>query len=180
MKMTALAVVLAATAGMSMNVNAANQGSGSLTFKGSIIEAPCSINPNSSNQEVDLGQVNSAQLKNSGTSTPQNFQINLENCALTKKEDGTTIAPTLKLTFGGAPAVAGNSSWFGITGNASGAGIVITDAASNKIPVGGLSVTRSLLEGSNTLSFSAYLQGIGSTVTPGNFQSIVDFILAYE
>jgi type 1 fimbria pilin len=192
MKLNKLASVLVIAMGMSAAgaQAAADAGSGKVTFTGSIIDAPCSIDPESSDQEVNLGQVAKSQLENNGTSTPQNFQILLKNCSLTEttvtdpeNPEVTTpvaTAPSVKVTFGGSPAVADDNTWFGITGTASGAGVVITDGASNKIPVGGTSAARELIEGDNTLGFSAYLQGLGNTIQTGDFQSIADFTLAYE
>lgn len=195
MKLNKLASVLAL--GLSMaaisNVYAvddvANQGQGKITFTGSIINAACSISPETSDQEVSLGQIAASQLADNGTSKPVNFEIDLQHCTMnsttSEDENGkptvTTTAPSVKVTFGGSPAIEGDNTWFGITGTASGAGVVITDASSNKIPVGGTTeMARELIEGDNTLGFSAYLQGLGDKVTTGEFSSIADFTLAYE
>ncbi|CCF10603.1 type 1 fimbria pilin [Pantoea sp. PA1] len=195
MKLNKLASVLAL--GLSMaaisNVYAvddvANQGQGKITFTGSIIDAACSISPETSDQEVSLGQIAASQLADNGTSKPVNFEIDLQHCTMnsttSEDENGkptvTTTAPSVKVTFGGSPAIEGDNTWFGITGTASGAGVVITDASSNKIPVGGTTeMARELIEGDNTLGFSAYLQGLGDKVTTGEFSSIADFTLAYE
>lgn len=186
MKMNKLASVLALTLGMAAaNVHAAaDQGAGSITFFGSIIDAACSISPETSNQRVELGQIAASQLENNGTSTPRNFQIELESCSLTsaKDEDGetTTTNPSVTVTMGGNQAIEGDNSLFGMTGSSNGAGVVITDGASNQIEVGGTTAARELIEGNNTLSFSAYLQGTGEDIKTGEFQSIVDFTLAYE
>lgn len=177
MKLNAIASAFIMTMGLvSSSVYAAEEGSGKVTFTGSIIDAACSVNPDSSDQEVNLGQIAASQLADNGVSTPRNFEINLENCAL--NDDGT--APSVKVTFGGSKAVENEDTWFGITGTANGAGIVITDGSSNIIPVGGTSTARELIEGNNTLGFSAYLQGLGGDITTGEFQSIADFTLAYE
>ena len=194
MKLNKLASVLAL--GLSMaaisNVYAvddvANQGQGKITFTGSIIDAACSISPETSDQEVSLGQIAASQLADNGTSKPVNFEIDLQHCTTNSttsegtdgKDVVTTTAPAVTVTFGGSPAVEGDNTWFGITGTASGAGVVITDASSNKIPVGGTTTARELIEGDNTMGFSAYLQGLGDKVTTGEFTSIADFTLAYE
>ena len=44
------------------NANAADQGHGKVTFTGSIIDAPCSISPDSIDQTVSLGQISNACL----------------------------------------------------------------------------------------------------------------------
>lgn len=159
-------------------------GYGKINFTGSIVEAACSVNPNSDNQEVHLGQVSSSVLAKKGTSQPSKFEIILENCSLVDNGEDETramVAPKVKVTFGGSEAVEGDNTWFALgAGSASGAGIIISDASGKPIPVNGSSDARELITGNNTLSFAAYLQGLGNTVTTGQFQSVVDFTLSYE
>lgn len=176
-----MAAVLAFGA-TSMMANAAvkDQGHGTVTFKGAIIDAPCSITPETVDQTVNLGQVSNVALKDGGQSTPKNFQIKLENCELTSATPGKNNAVTI--TFTGA-ASAGDAKLLGITGTAKGAGIAITDGSGKLIELGAASNAQALGNGNNTLSFSAYLQGSkasGAVVTPGEFQSVADFTLAYQ
>lgn len=158
-------------------VNAAtDQGHGKVTFTGSIIDAPCSINPDSIDQTVNLGQVSNVALKassNSGTSVPRNFEIKLENC------DVATLK-TVKTTFTGADGVIDGS--LGITGTAKGASIILTNGDGDQIKLGEASAARTLQNGNNTLLFSAYLQGDGAeaVITPGDFTAVADFTLAYQ
>ena len=61
MKLNKLALVL----GLGLTVAAgsafaADQGHGTVKFVGSIIDAPCSIHPDSENQTVPLGQISTA------------------------------------------------------------------------------------------------------------------------
>lgn len=152
--------------------NAADQGNGSVTFKGSIIEAPCSISADSIDQTVQLGQVSAAALASGGTSTPKNFSVLLESCAL-------ETLKTVTATFTGAAGVDGR---LGVTGTAKGASIAMTDGANNVITLGQASKAQSLQDGNNSLIFSAYLQGDGDTTTvvPGDFTGVTDFTLAYQ
>lgn len=194
MKLNVIASAFIMSLGLATTAaNAADAGGGTITFTGAIVDAPCSINPDSSDQEVDLGQVALSQLEDNGVSKPQAFKINLENCTYLDDGKGTgggngsdgddsraLVAPSVKVQFGGSKAVADNDTWFGITGTASGAGVVITDAAGTPIPVGGSSAARELLDGNNTLGFSAYLQGLGKEITIGEFEAVTDFALSYE
>jgi len=151
---------------------AADQGAGRVDFKGSIINAACSINPQSTQQEVDLGQIAAKQLANSGTSTPRNFEILLENCDIT---DDSAVS----LTFGGDSANTTNTL-LGITGTASGAGIAMTTGNGERITLGQATQPRDLIEGDNTLVFSAYLEGLGGAIETGDFFSSTNFTLAYQ
>jgi type 1 fimbria pilin len=153
-------------------------GSGTVTFTGSIIDSPCSIDPDTIDQTVNLGQIsNVALLENDGkgTSTPKEFEIRLEKCdisALAKK--------TVSLTFTGAEG--GTKGMLGMTGTAKGASIAITDMASHVLPLGTASDAAALQNGTNTLRFSAYMQGDGASaaIIPGDFKSVANFTLAYQ
>ncbi|HIE0431241.1 TPA: fimbrial protein [Serratia marcescens] len=175
MKLNKIMLAAAMALGVSSLAHAADQGHGKVTFSGSIIEAPCSIAPDSVDQTVALGAISNVALKNGGKSTPRNFEIKLENCELSDKK-------SVALTFSGAQSEA-NDKLLGITGSAKGAGIAITDGAGTNIELGKASKPQTLQNGSNTLAFSAYLQGASASnavITPGEFQSVADFTLAYQ
>lgn len=162
---------------MSSVANAADQGSGKVTFTGSIIDAPCSITPESADQTVELGQISKVALEDGGKSTPRNFSINLENCSF-----GTPAANNkVQITFTGMESAA-NNGLLGITGTASGASVAITDGSGAVIELGKPSKDQTVQDGNNTLSFAAYVQGDGAsaTITEGDFQSVADFTLAYN
>jgi type 1 fimbria pilin len=153
------------------------QGHGTVTFKGSIIDAPCSIKPDSVDQTVDLGQVSNVALKDGGQSTPRPFTIKLENCDLVSVDPGKNN--NVSLTFTGMESSA-KDGLLGITGTAKGAGIAITDGSGQNITLGQPSKAQQLQNGDNTLSFSAYLKGNDPDIKPGDFQSVADFTLAYQ
>ncbi|MEI9482402.1 fimbrial protein [Enterobacter cancerogenus] len=163
----ALGMVIATSA-----ANAADQGHGTITFQGSIIDSPCSITAETANQTVDLGQVSSTALNNGQTSSPKAFFIQLEQCDTKQLKEVST-------TFTGA-ADATNAKMLGITGSAKGAGIVITDGSGTPVELGVASKAQKIGDGSNKLSFSAYLQSSGASVTAGDFSSTADFTLAYQ
>ncbi|EGG6885831.1 fimbrial protein, partial [Salmonella enterica] len=59
-----------------------NTGGGIMTFSGSVINAPCSLAPDSQNINVDLGQVSKGQLSAKGTfSDPHKITIHLTGCS---------------------------------------------------------------------------------------------------
>ena len=182
MKLNKIMLAAVMAFGVSTVANAAvkDQGHGKVTFSGSIIDAPCSIAPESLDQTVELGAISNVALKSGGKSTPRNFQIKLENCELTSKDPGKNN--TVALTFSGSASDV-DAKLLGITGTAKGAGIAITDGAGATIELGKPSKARELQNGTNTLSFAAYLQGAAAstaTIVPGEFQSVADFTLAYQ
>lgn len=175
MKIKTLVIATLMALGTTSTAQAAEQGGGTITFTGSIIEAPCTISQDNSDQTVDLGQIANVTLAKSGKSQPRQFTISLENCALSTKNTVTT-------TFTGQK---GSDDRLAITGNAKGASIAIVDAAFNEIKLGTPSVAQSLQDGNNNLVFSAYLQGDVDAndkdvpVVPGEFQAVVNFGLNY-
>lgn len=91
---------------------AGSQGHGTVHFKGEIIDAPCSISPDTADQTVDLGQVSNSALKDNGKSVPVPFNIKLQNC------DVSTYK-TVTATWGGTADVNMPTAW-GITGSGQG------------------------------------------------------------
>ncbi|MFS2224413.1 fimbrial protein [Pantoea sp. B65] len=158
-------------------VDAADSGHGTVTFQGSIIDSPCSINPDTIDQTIALGQISSVALSasgNTGSSLPRHFQIKLENC------DTSTLS-TVQSKFTG-PVSDYDADSLAISGTASGASIVMTDGSNQKVKLGVATTPQPLQTGFNTLSFNAYLQGGGAsaTIVPGEFQSVANFTLSYQ
>lgn len=167
-------LVLASFVAMAMSSFAhaasTDQGHGTVTFTGSIIDAPCSIDPDSVDQVVPLGEIASASLQKGGTSTPRQFQIKLLNCSVETAKAVTT-------TFTGAEGAGGR---LGIDGTAKGASIALTDGKGDLIKLGQPTDPQTIQDGNNTLEFAAYLQGDGASIVPGEFHSISNFTLAYQ
>ncbi|WP_258090196.1 fimbrial protein [Serratia liquefaciens] len=158
-----------------VGAKAGDQGHGTVTFTGSIIDAPCSIDPKSIDQTVDLGAVSNVSLLNGGNSDPKPFEIHLEKCSL-------ATAQTVTTTFDGA---AGKNGLLGMTGDAKGASIAITDGSNNIIELGKPTAGQLISAGATeaTLAFSAYLKGDGGdekSIVPGKFHSVANFILNYK
>lgn len=148
------------------------QGHGTVHFKGEIIDAPCSISPESADQTVDLGQVSNSALANKGTSSPVSFDIKLQNCDISTYK-------TVKATWSGTPDQNMQTAW-GITGTASGAAIILRDASEKQIELGQETAPTTLTADDTTIAMSAFLQGDGTTVVPGEFTGAADFVLSYQ
>lgn len=164
---------------MSASALAVDAGSGTVTFSGSIIDSPCSIAPGEENQEVPLGQVSNVTLDNGGESSAQPFQIKLEGCNL---KGDNQVAVTFKGTEAGK-----NTGYLQITGDATGAAVKIMNSSGTQIKVNS-SAKQNYVEGNNTLKFQASLIGLKLVdaqskvipVTPGKFQAVTNFTLAYN
>lgn len=152
------------------------QGSGQLSFSGSIVDAPCSIKAESTKQDVNLGAISKALLsKADGHSTPTQVNIKLENCDLGKDKSGVTI------TFSGA-ANDTNQAMLGLAGNASDAGIVFIDSKGTQIDLGKESKSTKLVGSDSTLSFSTYVKQSKDSpnIVAGDFTAVANFQLAYQ
>lgn len=151
------------------------QGSGQLSFSGSIVDAPCSIKAESTKQDVNLGAISKALLgKADGHSTPTQVNIKLENCELNDKS-GVTI------TFSGA-ANDTDQNMLGLAGNASDAGIVFLDSKGTQINLGAASKSTKLVGSDSTLSFSTYVKQSKASpkIEAGDFTAVANFQLAYQ
>lgn len=162
-------------AGSASVAHAAAAGEGSVTFKGAIIEAACSIDPESVDQTVGLGQVAKSQLTGGGNASPQDFYIKLTGCDVASLTDKTV---TTTFTGAGSADVPGA---LGIVGDARGAGIMMVDGTGTTVVLGTATTPQILADGSNTLSFGAYLKGQATgDITPGEFTAVTNFSLAYQ
>lgn len=171
-KIIALAILLSAgTAGSAFAENVQDQGHGQVKFHGTIIDAPCSIDPDSIEQTVEFGQLSNTVMENGGHSPSKPFDIKLVGCNLKKGEKSVTT------TFTGA---AGAEGRLGVSGNATGISIALQDGTGAPIELGTASSPTTLTNGDTDLLFSAYVQGDGASVGTGEFNSVADFTLAYQ
>lgn len=177
-----MAVTLAATCAVTM-AGDKDQGKGVITFKGSIIDAPCSISQDSQFQTVQMAQVSNVALKNGGKSQATPFKIELLGCELDTLKGASA-------TFTGSPSTNPDLLAFK-GGSAKGASLAIADHKGELIKLGSASPAQSLSDGDNYLQFSAYLQGdmvsdpdggddVAALITPGDFDTFANFTLAYE
>lgn len=183
MKLNAMTLAIGFGTLMLSNISLADgQGSGRVTFNGEIINAPCSVAPESVDQTVEMGQISSRALVNRGESDARIFSINLENCEIDESNDA------VKVTFIGTPDPHDNSLLGFIGGTASGAGILLRGAGGAPIVLGAATPAQAITNGDQSLVFSAALKGYGlaaghqppEAVTAGEFTASTTFALTYE
>jgi type 1 fimbria pilin len=159
-------------------VSSAHAIDGTIQFKGQIVDTPCVVNSSTQNFEVNMGQVKKSDLDGAaGRQAPNGtaFQIKLEDC------DTTTYNQAL-ITFSGI-GVAGQPGILQTTlgaGSASGVGIKLYDHNSVHIPLNTASNGVALVNGSNTLNFSAYYISTDAAVTTGYGNATADFTFTYQ
>ncbi|EOU5386453.1 fimbrial protein [Escherichia coli] len=159
---------------VSFGANAANQGSGTVNFKGEIIDAPCGIAPESADQTIDFGQISKAHLNAKGTSVKKDVNIKLVNCEL-----GAALK-TVQVTFKGN-TVDGAKKMLGAANT--GAGIVMVGQDGQDVVFGTATAPVSVANGNNTLHYQAWVTAVDANapaVTEGAFTAVTDFTLAYQ
>ncbi len=175
---TALAGAIA-MAMFSFGANAANQGQGVVNFKGTVIDAPCGIAPESADQSIDFGQISKAHLDQEGISIKKNLDIKLVNC------DATALTQTgsVKVSFSGT-TINGQVTELGTAGD-TGTAVVVSEAgnAANTLVSfdGTPGSAAKLQEGDNTLRYSSWVKkATGGVVKEGDFTAVTHFNLTYE
>lgn len=153
---------------------------GTVHFEGELVNAACAVSTQSSDQVVTLGQYRTASFAAVGDTTAQiPFSIVLNDC-------DPAVAATAAVAFSGQ-ADATNSALLAVssgnnTTTAGGVGIEILDNASTALKPDGatFSTAQALVEGTNTLRFSARYKATATSATPGQANADATFIMKYE
>lgn len=175
-KVMSLAFFMATSSAALADVNG---GSGTIHFTGTVIDAPCSIAPESIEQTIELGTVAMSSLKTVGAhSRAATGEIKLVDCTLTSTDgEDTTTYSKVGVTFSGTPdatvaALLANDS------SAQGVGVRLLDVDGNAIALD--SETEYALGNGATITYQAYVEANGNTVTAGDIRSDATFKLNYK
>ncbi|MDU7740469.1 MAG: type 1 fimbrial major subunit FimA [Citrobacter sp.] len=156
-------------AGAAVAADPVSVSGGTVHFEGELVNAACAVSTQSSDQVVTLGQYRTASFAAVGDTTAQiPFSIVL-NEAFSGQSD---------ITNNNLLAV--TSADNGTT--ASGVGIEILDNTSTALKPDGatFSTAQALVEGTNTLRFSARYKATATSATPGQANADATFIMKYE
>lgn len=167
---------------------AGDQGSGTITFTGNVISAPCSIASGDLNQTVELGNVADSVLNSGSSSSPVDFTIHLQDCILTTKSgETTTTVDKVKVTFTSSATDSTDASLMknsldGSLGGATGVGVRLLDSTNKNIVLGTpVAVNFANTNANQELNFKARMETVtGSTVTPGSVQAQANYVLDYK
>lgn len=155
---------------VSFGANAANQGQGVVNFKGTVIDAPCGIAPESADQSIDFGQISKSHLNADGISVKKDLNIKLVNC-----EPNKSVA----VTFTGA-TVAGAPTELGTAGD-TGTAVVISGQDGKLVSFGTQGDFQTLKENNNILHYSSWVKkATNGTVKEGDFTAVANFNLTYQ
>lgn len=154
---------------------------GTVHFRGSLVDAACSVSTESADQTVDLGQHPLHIFKSVGDKSElRPFTIKLEDC-------DTEIASTAQVAFSGAadersPTLLAVDASQGNGAGATGVGIQILDEKSTVIPPDGstFSAPHTLMNGENILNFKARYVSTIADPTAGQANADATFIMQYQ
>jgi len=175
MTKTVIASVLTVMLASFVGVAAADvdQGHGVVNFKGSVIDAPCGIAPESADQTIDFGQISKVQLQQAGgTSAKKSVDIKLVQC------DTSTLTKGVSVTFSGL--VSGENTNELMTSGKTNTAIVMTGYGSD-VTYGTAHGPLKIGNGDQTLHFTAAVKAAaGKTVSEGDFTATANFNMSYE
>lgn len=167
-------------AGAAVAADPVSVSGGTVHFEGELVNAACAVSTQSSDQVVTLGQYRTASFTAVGDTTAQiPFSIVLNDC-------DPKVAATAAVAFSGQSDIT-NNNLLAVTSadngtTASGVGIEILDNTSTALKPDGatFSTAQALVEGTNTLRFSARYKATAASATPGQANADATFIMKYE
>jgi major type 1 subunit fimbrin (pilin) len=176
MKKNLIAVAFSAIAALTASHAFAT--AGTVNFTGNILDQACTVDVDSQNQTVVLGDYNKSEFTSAGAVTAaKKFSIVLQNCP-----DTVTQAHVM---FDGKPETT-DSSLLAIdstvNGAATGVAINMMSADMAQLPLHGDNGYRYALSDTsdNTLDFYAQYKSTNATVTSGPANSVATFSVVYN
>ncbi|EBH9978767.1 type 1 fimbrial protein subunit FimA [Salmonella enterica subsp. arizonae serovar 40:z36:-] len=153
---------------------------GTIHFEGKLVNAACAVSTKSADQTVTLGQYRTASFTTVGDTTALvPFTIVLNDC-------DPKVAATAAVAFSGQADKTNNNllavSSADNSTTATGVGIEILDNTSSPLKPDGatFSAKQALIEGTNTLRFTARYKATVADTTPGQANADATFIMKYE
>ncbi|MGF7540213.1 fimbrial protein [Providencia rettgeri] len=159
---------------------------GVVYIKGSLTESPCRLAMTSSDQTVEMGNLDTGTLQHNGKGTAVAFHIELEDCLetatlLENVQRGMTAwsstQPAVKIRFV-APTVSNNVDFVRVRG-AQGFGLAVTTAGGELLPMGQNSEPQLLPSGQSQLLYYVTPVRTGKLV-PGAYSALIAFEMLYE
>lgn len=149
---------------------------GTVEFKGSVVDAACAVTADSTNQVVTMDQVRMQAF------TGKDSVANQKNRFPSNWLTATPLSSQATVTFDGNSAVGEPGVLDNISGvgSASGVGIQIYDKNGSKLDLGTASQAVTLIDGDNTLNFSADYYQTAEAVTAGNVDATATFNVTYQ
>ncbi|MDT7094053.1 fimbrial protein [Citrobacter amalonaticus] len=174
-----IAVYFCALVG-SASVSASTVTPGKLAMSGELIEAACSLDPNSRDIEVEFGNVSASLInRNDEGNITRPVLIRLTGCSVVKRGNDGSLYPYASVTFMGN-AAASDTTTLLVSGDADGFGIRLRDSQGEILTLGQPSPEYELSETDNVLKFSASLVPVQKYIKAGEFTAVAQFFMDYH
>ncbi|SDQ71270.1 Pilin (type 1 fimbria component protein) [Pseudomonas sp. UC 17F4] len=157
-------------------------------ISGTLLESACYLDPASTYQELDLGDLSTAALYRPGDQgTPRALQLRLQGCVRVNggRQDvqsgalvWSSVEPVLGLSFN-AVVDADSPELVKVIG-ASGFGLRVTDVRGQDVRLGRLAPAWFLAPGSNQLTYYVRPERTTAPLLPGPFRASLNVNLAYD
>ena len=183
-KKTLLALLLSAlTSGYALAD--VDGGGGKITFTGLVISAPCAIQADDVDKQVNLGEVPASYINANIHSEAVDSSLHLINCDLPNSDNGSGVNVTkVDVTFSSGSVEPSDTSLLTNTfaSGATNVGIRLLDKNSSNITLG-TAQSLDLIASSQTqiLPFKAWMEKVGAAdVTPGGVTATANYTLTYK
>ena len=152
---------------------------GELQVKGESIEAPCEVESQEREHSIEFGQVTAQEIiSRTGNNLTHFFHIRLTGCSLQSQAYPGVFYRSAKIIFN-SDKVREDDELIGITGDAKGFGIRLSDSNGKMLRLGEPTTEFYLKEGVNVLNFKATIVPLSNNIVSGEFFATVRFFMDY-
>jgi len=152
---------------------------GEVMMSGEIIDAACVVDDRDREKWIEFDLLTARDIRSqTGNGITRSFHIHLRGCSLESQIYPGVFYRRASVNFSSDLASSDNQL-IGITGDAKGFGIRLSDADGNTVKLGEPTSDFHLKDGVNTLSFKATIVPVNNNVRVGEFYATARFFLDY-
>ncbi len=151
------------------------QGWGRVNMQGSIIDTACAIAAGSREQTIDMDTVPVGDIMRDGQGATRPFSVELIHCELSRPDPKLPDWRHFQVTFDGDA----DGSLFGVSGEAKGVALEITDSRGNKATPGAPLPVGEITPGTMKLDYTMRLVSNNQVLKAGGYTSSLHFKLDY-
>lgn len=153
---------------------------GKLAMNGELIEAACSINPNSRDIGVEFGDISASALNmNEDGILTHPFYVHLIGCSIVRRGNSENQYPFANVTFIGDTSASDPTALLTV-GEADGVGIRLRDQNGEILTLGKASPGYELSNEDSILKFTASLIPVKKHIKAGEFYATARFFIDYN
>lgn len=161
----------------SLSTRATDQGHGSISMQGSIVDTACAIEAGGEDQTIDIGTVPISQLLHDGQGAEIPFQVHLINCSLDGDARRHTHWKDVHIVFDGGNE---GGNLFALYGSGRGEALIITDAGGSRAVPGEPMPDTPLVPGNMALTYHMRVVSDRQPLRPGTFHTTVRYFMEYD